>query len=76
MRRDHLSRRTYYRHLDAAHPAFIEAFRAVRQEARIAEASNSRTPDDAGRAVARRHRLVVSAKMGLKVPEKIEESTS
>ncbi len=73
-RKDHLSKRTYYRRLEAAHPAFMDAYRAGRRESHVAASGNFQTHGDhAGVSVARRHRLVVTPKMGLKAPEKAEE---
>jgi hypothetical protein len=65
-----ISRRTYFRRLDAAHPAFIEQHRIAREAAHATERSNVSSAPAASGAVARRHRLLVKPSMGLKTPQK------
>jgi hypothetical protein len=68
--KDRMSRRTYFYRLAAAHPAFMTEFRALHIDEKRVTAVNTAAQAHAPESVARRHRLLVKASMGLKTPEK------
>jgi predicted nucleic acid-binding OB-fold protein len=70
--KDRISRRTYFRRLEDAHPVFMEQHRIVRENAHEAERRNVEVASAASAAVARRHRLLVKPSLGLKKPEPSE----
>ncbi len=72
--RGRISKRTYYRQVEAAHPIFMEAFRTVREAARAAHVSNVAVSVHAGAAVASRHRFPVTPKMGLQPAKKVKQN--
>lgn len=65
-----ISRRTFYRLLDAAHPAFWEAYCVVRAAARIVANANATTAADASRILARRYRLTMPHVGVVEAPQK------
>lgn len=66
---ERISRATFYRHVDAAHPAFWEAYTAVRSAARRVGEANALSSGSASAAVARRYRLVAPAIGVVRSPE-------